>query len=194
MSSWVGINDGPGIIQAGTAQVIEPQNFAGILWGNSRTTFAWVEWFPNELEEVENLPAEPGDEFSVELGWEPPNSAFYWLVNVSQGVEAFVTLTEPSGGTISGEQAEWIVENYEIPGVDPLYLPKFASVSFVDCGGLVRLPPAMVPKGQKNRLQSFNLGSGVNWINMVSRYNRVMAEPVSLGPTSMMVNYISPGN
>jgi hypothetical protein len=193
MSSWVGIEDGPGIVQAGTAQVIEPNNFAGILWGDSSATFPWVEWFPEDMKVVANMPAAPGDEFSVEIGLTSQNTAFVWMVNVSQGAEAFMPLQEAPGGIVNGEQAEWVVENYEVLGADPLYLPEFASVIFFDCGGLMRLPMTPPKRPLKSRLQSFDLATpGIDWINMVSPSGNIMATPVSLGPTAMMVNYVSP--
>jgi hypothetical protein len=114
-SAWVGIDGyaSRDVLQAGVeADADLPCNGSGL-----QTYYSpWYEWYPNYETRITNLGAAPGQSFSVHV-W--PSSATVgnaYLLNVSTNQSVSITFPAPSGTTLLGESAEWIMESPTVSG------------------------------------------------------------------------------
>jgi len=112
-SEWIGI-DGWGsgdVLQAGTDTAI-----IGIF--NTRQIYAWWEWFPHDEVAISNLPVSAGDTMYCLICVNSTTTATVYISNQSTGVLLTpFTITAPSGTTLVGNSAEWIVERPTVNGV-----------------------------------------------------------------------------
>jgi hypothetical protein len=110
-SSWVGI-DGYGsndVLQAGTeADVSCP--------GSVKTYDAWFEWFPNAETVIRNFPIAQGDDIQVLVWSTSATQGETFIVNYSTNEWVNVIFPAPSGTTLIGNSAEWVVERPEVNG------------------------------------------------------------------------------
>lgn len=128
-SQWVGI-DGFGssdVLQAGT----EADAYAS---GSSTGAYyaAWIEWYPNSESRISNFLVAPGDEMFVQVWNTSPTVGVAYLLNItSQQVVAF-TFDAPSGTSLVGNSAEWVLER---PGIgDSLAtLTNYVACPFDSC-------------------------------------------------------------
>ena len=106
-SEWAGI-DGFGsndVMQAG----IEADAYCN---GSTRATFysAWVEWYPYSESRVTVPSINPGDVVFVQI-WNVSSTVGYaYFYDFSTLSSAEYQLTAPSGTTLVGNSAEWVVE------------------------------------------------------------------------------------
>jgi hypothetical protein len=103
-SSWVGIDGygSPDVLQAG----IEADAYYS----------PWFEWYPNGETRITNLPIAPGDDYFVEV-WSTSSTAGHaYLVNRNSGVAVIINFNAPSGTTLRGGSAEWVVERPTVNG------------------------------------------------------------------------------
>jgi hypothetical protein len=111
-SQWDGIdgwNSGD-VLQAGT----EADAYCS---GGSTSLYyaAWIEWYPYSESRISGFAVSPGDDMFIEV-WDTSATVGYaYLENLSTGQTAEYELTPPSGTSLIGNSAEWIVER---PGVN----------------------------------------------------------------------------
>jgi Peptidase A4 family len=130
--NWVGIDgDGSGdVCQAGLA-------CAAYQSGSSitRTIYPWHEWYPSSWVEITNLPISPGDLVSVVICTAQgagSTTATVYFGNHSSGASTSYQITAPSGTTLAGNSAEWVVETPTVGGsVTPM--PDYGEVFFSVC-------------------------------------------------------------
>jgi peptidase A4-like protein len=128
-SEWVGI-DGWGsadVLQAGTeTEVIE------VLWFTITSVYAWWEWFPAGEVAITNLPVSAGDVMYCLICVNSATSATVYFSNQSTGISTSFTITAPSGTTLSGNVAEWIVERPTVGG-SVASLTDYDAIYFDEC-------------------------------------------------------------
>jgi hypothetical protein len=105
--TWDGIDgwDTTDVFQAGTESDAYCSN-------NSTQQFysAWVEWYPGSSTRISNLPVTAGDAMLVWMIADGPTTGRAIIVNQTSGQTVIMSLTAPSGVTLRGDSAEWIVE------------------------------------------------------------------------------------
>ena len=111
-SSWIGI-DGDGsndVLQAGS----ESDAYCS---GSTTAAYysAWVEWYPYGSVRVSNLPVTAGDDMFVEVWNVSPTQGYAYILNYNNNQAVEIGLTPPSGTSLIGNTAEWVVER---PGVN----------------------------------------------------------------------------
>jgi hypothetical protein len=112
-SEWVGI-DGYGsndVLQAG----VEADAFCS---GSTKSTFysAWYEWFPFSEVRISSssFPVGPGNDVFVEVWSTSATAGHAYLYNYYTNIAVSLSFSAPSGTTLQGNSAEWVVER---PGV-----------------------------------------------------------------------------
>jgi hypothetical protein len=118
---WVGLDNGPDVLQAGTATTVHGANVS--YW-------AWFEWYPSPPVAITNFPIKPGDDVTVLVCATQDNQGFAALLNKTTNVATSVGIPPPTGITENGGVAEWIVEA-EV-GASSL-LPNFGGIEFRNC-------------------------------------------------------------
>ena len=113
-SQWPGL-DGYGsndVLQAGVE--VDAYCASG---GATTASFysAWIEWYPNYETRVSAPAIHPGDMVFIEVWSVSATSGYAYFHNYSTGQTASYALTAPTGTTLAGTSAEWIVER---PGVN----------------------------------------------------------------------------
>jgi hypothetical protein len=114
-SAWNGI-DGWGsndVLQSG----IEFDALCA-LGGAIKGTFysAWYEWYPNGEVRIGGFPIAPGDDMFIETWHTSPTQGYAYLVNYNNNQAVQVGFTAPSGTSLVGNSAEWIVERPSVGG------------------------------------------------------------------------------
>jgi hypothetical protein len=128
-SQWVGI-DGYGsndVFQAGT----EVDAYANSGGGTAQFYSFWIEWYPFSETRV-SLPVGAGDTVVVEVWNTSPTNGYAFLENLSTGKYSYYNLTAPSGTTLQGTSAEWIVERPFVNGAFAR-LTNYVADSFTFC-------------------------------------------------------------
>jgi hypothetical protein len=121
-SAWIGI-DGWGsgdVLQAGTESS---------LVNGSKKVYAWWEWYPNYEVAISNFPVSAGDTMYCLICVNSPTTASIYLTNDSTDQSTSFNITAPSGTTLVGNCAEWIVETPSVGG-SPTTLPDYGVVYF----------------------------------------------------------------
>jgi len=112
-SEWVGI-DGWGsgdVLQAGTeTEIVDLGIFS------STQVYAWWEWFPAGEVAITNLPVSPGDIMYCLICVNSTSTATVYITNQSSLVTTSFSITAPTGTTLVGNSAEWIVERPTVNG------------------------------------------------------------------------------
>ena len=112
-SEWVGIDgwNSPDVLQAGTETQITQ-----VLWFDITNVYTWWEWFPAGEVAITNLGVSPGDVMYCLICVNSTTSATVYFTNQSTNVGTSFTITAPSGTTLAGNCAEWIVERPTVGG------------------------------------------------------------------------------
>jgi hypothetical protein len=112
-SEWIGI-DGWGsgdVLQAGTeTEIIDVGIFS------FTQVYAWWEWFPAGEMAITNLPVSPGDVMYCLICVNSTTSATVYISNQSSLVTTSFSIAAPTGTTLVGNSAEWIVERPTVNG------------------------------------------------------------------------------
>ena len=111
-ASWVGI-DGEGtqdVLQAGTDSNAACFNY------EEASYWAWVEWAPRAETIITNFPVTAGDDMFVEVWHTSPTQGYAYLVNLNTNQWADLGITAPSGTSLTGASAEWVVERPTVGG------------------------------------------------------------------------------
>ncbi len=130
--AWVGIdgwNSGD-VLQAGTGQHASLKN-----WVLTTEYFAWFEWYPNSWIEITNFPIRPGDTVAVSVQYMGVQNnlgqGLATLSNLITGQSLSIAFSAPSGTTLQGNCAEWILERPTMNG-SLANLPEYGQVAFTN--------------------------------------------------------------
>lgn len=158
-SAWIGI-DGWGsndVLQAGTDSDVLLQN--GVA---HKQVSAWWEWFPNYSVTINNFPVSSGDYMTCLICAISANTATIYLTNISTGTHTSFQITAPSGITLKGNCAEWIVEAPTVNGGQSA-LANYGATFFDECYAFTQ-----------NSVKA-DAGTGTP-INMVNGSNQVISQ------------------
>jgi hypothetical protein len=128
-SEWVGIDgwNSNDVLQAGTETQITK-----IWFITARQVYTWWEWFPAGEVRISNLPVAAGDLMYCLICADTTRHATVSFSNQSEGVGTRFDITPPSGTTLSGNVAEWIVERPSVGGT-VANLTDYAACYFDEC-------------------------------------------------------------
>ncbi|KAJ3807767.1 peptidase A4 family-domain-containing protein [Lentinula aff. lateritia] len=125
-SAWVGIDGdtaSQSILQAGVDFKIN---------GGKVSYDSWYEWYPNYAYDFSNFAISAGNTITIPVHSASPTTGTVTLTIQSTGKSVSQSLTAPSSSTaLKGQNAEWIVEDYEQNGS----LVSFANFSTVTFSG-----------------------------------------------------------
>jgi hypothetical protein len=113
MSAW------PGIDGWGSGDVLQGGVEADAYCSGSTTASyysAWVEWYPYGEVRVSAPAVSPGDLIFVEVWNTSATTGYVYFYNYSTQQSAQYYLTAPSGSSLAGTSAEWIVERPSVGG------------------------------------------------------------------------------
>ncbi|HEY3749908.1 MAG TPA: G1 family glutamic endopeptidase [Pseudonocardiaceae bacterium] len=114
-ASWIGIDgDGSGdVCQAGIQSAVFRSGGSV-----TRVIYPWWEWFPEPEIQITNLPVNPGDMITALLctSGAGATSASVFLTNRTTGDSTSVSFSAPTGTSLVGNCAEWIVEAPTVNG------------------------------------------------------------------------------
>jgi len=128
-SEWVGIDgwNSNDVLQAGTETQITK-----ILFITVKQVYTWWEWFPAGEVKINNLPVSAGDVMYCLICADTTTHATVYFSNQSEGVGTRFEITPPSGTTLTGNVAEWIVERPTVGG-SVANLTDYAACYFDEC-------------------------------------------------------------
>jgi len=129
-AAWVGIDGDTcqsGLIQTGVFWCIEDGEFS---------YEAWYEYIPQASIAYTGISVTAGNEIKVTVTKTNDNSGVTTLENVSTGETASHTFTNQAGGTLCGENAEWIVEDFT-SGDSLVPFADFGTVTFTGATAVV---------------------------------------------------------
>jgi Peptidase A4 family len=112
-STWVGIDGfaSDDVLQAGVEADAECSRS-----GTQTYYSAWYEWYPYASTRISNLSAAPGQSFYIHVWAVSATLGYAYLQNLNTNQSVSITLAAPSGTTLAGESAEWIVESPTVSG------------------------------------------------------------------------------
>ena len=164
-SAWIGL-DGQRIYlnsslpQIGTAHTVTVPAIGGRTYEN----YAWTQWWYKDgtdlPDPIQGFPVEHGDTIGCVLTVRNEHSVLLNIVNKSTNPWAFAAVeleapfvTLPNGHklqfTITGANAEWIMERPRIPNQAGFYaFPDYGSVNFVHCHAVEALAGGATPVEQ----------------------------------------------
>lgn len=147
-SQWVGIDgdNSPDVFQAGVE--VDAQCVSG-----ATVPFysAWYEWFPLSETRISNFTIAPGDEIHLYIWNTSSTTGNMYMLDETRNKAVTLAFTAPSGTTLVGNSAEWIVER---PGVNGglATLTNYTSVEWeaavLTAGGHDYSPNLATPSGQ----------------------------------------------
>jgi hypothetical protein len=131
-STWIGIDgDGsPDVLQAGCdSDVLNP-----VFGITVRQLNPWWEWYPEDSYWISNFPVSQGDTMSCLICADTSSAtaAEIFMMNDTNGAHASFAVTAPTGTSLVGNCAEWIVEALEIDTSVP-ELASYGSAYFDAC-------------------------------------------------------------
>jgi Peptidase A4 family len=129
-SAWVGIDgwNSPDVLQAGTESEFV---------GGTKRVYAWWEWYPNFEVSISNFPVSPGDTMYCLICVSSSTTATIYLTNDNTDQTMSFSITAPSGTSLVGNCAEWIVETPSVGG-SPTTLPDYGTVFFDEAYGYTK--------------------------------------------------------
>ncbi|KAI9731435.1 MAG: hypothetical protein M1818_007825 [Claussenomyces sp. TS43310] len=124
-SAWVGIDgyNTDNIWQSGFDFTVTRSSSGSLSYSYD----AWYEWYPAYAEDFSGISFSAGDQVSVSIVTTSSSKGSVVLENLTTGTT--VKKTVSSSSTLSGENAEWIVEAYESSG-SQVKLAKFNPITF----------------------------------------------------------------
>jgi hypothetical protein len=178
-ASWIGIDgDGSGdVCQVG----VECEAYRS---GTSVTTniYPWFEWFPYPETAITNFPVRPGDMITALLctSGAGATSASAYFTNRTTGASTSLTFTAPSGRSLTGNSAEWIVEAPTVGGSQSL-MADYGEVFFSVCEA--------VAYNASNNATTVYGGTGDN-INMNDGSGHEVSSGTLVTPTVIQCQYV----
>ncbi|PWY91249.1 concanavalin A-like lectin/glucanase [Aspergillus heteromorphus CBS 117.55] len=170
VSLWVGIDGATGgnsIWQAGVDTYVQD---------GETTFFAWYEWYPSDSMSFSGIDFSEGDVVVATVEALSSSSGVATLENLTTGQNATATASAPSSDTtLTGTNAEWIVEDLSIDG-DGLTFIDFGEAYFSGC----------VAKAGGN---SYGLDGAALYAVEDSTSSTVQAVPDIVSSTELKVTY-----
>jgi peptidase A4-like protein len=173
---WVGLDgwNGTGdVLQAGTNSTVTVSG--GVV--TSRSSYSWIEWFGNPWTPESDFPVNPGETILCTVCAPFGNAHGTALfVNQTTGLHMNYGIDPPANVTLSGNVAEWIVED---PGQigGPLFpFPNYGLTIFQNCS-----------TGSKD--VSLNLHDACP-INLLDGSGNVISESTFNSDTSLTCNFL----
>ncbi|OCK81586.1 putative aspergillopepsin-2 precursor [Lepidopterella palustris CBS 459.81] len=127
-SAWVGIDGDTydnAILQSGCDFTVSSSG--------ADSYDCWYEWYPDYAYDFSDFTPSAGDEIAVSIVASSSSKGTVKLTNQSTGQSVSKTLTAPSSSsTLGGQNAEWIVEDFEENG-SLVPLADFQTVTFTNC-------------------------------------------------------------
>lgn len=147
-TAWVGIDGNTcetAILQTGVdftvvdGQVsydgMSPHHFSCTRVSNLYLVTAWYEWYPDLSYDFEGITISAGDSITVTVAASSTTEGTTEIINNTTGQTVTMSLTSTSA--LCGQNAEWIVEDYE-EGNSLVPFANFGTVTFTDASaGLV---------------------------------------------------------
>lgn len=129
---WVGIDGYQGtadVMQAGIAAQVTVSN--GI---STPTYWAWTEWFGAPPITLTNFPVNPGDVIGCTVCAPFANNhGAASFLNITTGLAMSFPIDPPTNVTLSGNVAEWVVEDPGLAGGGLFAFPNYGSTVFLGC-------------------------------------------------------------
>jgi hypothetical protein len=183
-AQWVGIDgyESPDVLQAGTEA-------DAYLMNSTQASFyaAWVEWYPSSEFQISNFAVAPGNEVFVEVWNTGATVGNAYLINITTQQSVAFTFDAPSGTTLVGNSAEWVVERPAISndsgGLTLAPLTNYVSCPFDSCYAF-----GSVNGGTYNveYYPGINLaGTTVFAISMLDDAGGVISVPSLVGPADL---------
>ncbi|KAJ3732861.1 glutamic protease [Lentinula guzmanii] len=123
-SAWVGIDGdtaSQSILQAGIDFTVQ---------GGKVSYDSWYEWYPNYAYDFTNFAISAGNTITITVHSTSATAGIVTLSNKSTGKSVSQSLTAPSSSSaLKGQNAEWIVEDYE-QGGNLVAFANFGTVTF----------------------------------------------------------------
>jgi hypothetical protein len=175
---WVGLDGTNGtndVMQAGTNSVVVVSG--GVV--TSRSYYAWIEWFGNPWKPESDFPVNPGDAILCTVCAPFGNAhGTAMFTNQTTGLSMNYGIDPPDGVSLSGNVAEWIVEDPSQSATGPLFpFPNYGLTIFQNCSA-----------GSKNI--SLNLNDSCP-INLTDGTGKVISESTFNSATSLTCNFLS---
>jgi Peptidase A4 family len=161
IGSWIGLDGYTGeganeLLQAGVGQDV--YWIGGALHHDINV---WWEWIPGNSVPITGVPISPGDLVMVAIytSGKGSTAATVAVTNVTNGSSTSVPAVAPSGTTLVGNSAEWIVEEpLAFPGGNTL--PDYGEVYFSDCAAYIARGGEVVPDPSNGT--TVDIGSGTD--------------------------------
>ena len=156
-SSWIGIDgDGsPDVCQAGVE--CEAVTAGGV---TKKNVYAWWEWYPNYEIAISNFPVSAGDMLSCLICVTSATTASVYFTNNSSNTSTSFQITAPSGTTLKGNCAEWVVEAPTVGG-NLAKLARYGEVYF-DNANAETSANALVTGGSGNTISMTGAGKTIS--------------------------------
>ena len=175
-ASWIGLDgDGSGdVCQAGIGSQVYRSGTSV-----TRQFYPWWEWYPEPEVQITNLQVNPGDMITALLCASPgagATEASVYFTNRTTGASTSLSFTAPSGTTLSGNSAEWIVEAPTVGGQQSS-MADFGEVFFSVC--------------EAETSGSTTVGGGTgDSINEVNSSGSVVVDGNLITPTIVQCEYV----
>jgi hypothetical protein len=177
---WVGLDGRNGtldVLQAGTNSVVTVSG--GQV--TSKSYYAWIEWFGNPWTPESDFPVNAGETILCTVCAPFENKhGVAMFTNETTGLAMPYGIDAPANVTLSGNVAEWIVEDpgQNLPPPGALFpFPNYGLTTFRNCSA-----------GSKN--VSLKLGDACP-INLIDGSGKVISEATFEGDGALMCNFLS---
>jgi hypothetical protein len=176
-SSWIGIDgyNSNDVLQAGT----ESDAYCS---GSTTATYysAWYEWYPFGEVRIGSFPVSPGDDLFVEVWSTSATAGHAYIVNYNTNQSVNLSFSAPSGTTLKGNSAEWVVERPSVGG-SLATLTNYIEDFFEEAYAYDFNYDQSSPSAPYSGVSSIPL-------TMVDSSNNGLSYPALLGPASILFN------
>ncbi len=176
-SSWIGIDgyNSSDVLQAGT----EADAYCS---GTTKATYyaAWYEWYPLGEVRIGSFPVSPGDDMFVEVWSTSATAGHAYIVNYNTNQSVNLAFSAPSGTTLKGNSAEWVVERPSVGG-SLATLTNYVQDFFEDAYAYDFSYHQSSPSAPYSGVSSVPL-------TMVDSSGNGLSYPALLGPASVLFN------
>jgi Peptidase A4 family len=170
LDGWGGTND---VLQAGTSSVVTVSGGQA-----SRSYFAWIEWAGNPWTVESGFPVNPGETILCTVCAPFENThGTAMFTNETTGLAANFGIDPPAGVALSGNVAEWIVEDPALNSTTLYPFPNYGLITFRNCNA-----------GSKNVSRKLSDGCP---INLVDGAGNVISEATFESDGTLTCNFLS---
>jgi hypothetical protein len=173
---WVGLDGWNGttdVLQAGTNSTVTVSGSVV----TARSAFSWIEWFGNGWTPESSFPVNPGESILCTVCAPFGNAhGTAMFVNQTTGLSMNFGIDPPAGVTLSGNVAEWIVEDPGQPSGALYPFPNYGLTTFQNCS-----------TGSKDI--TLNLHDACP-MNLLDASNNVISESTFNSDTSVTCNFL----